>query len=111
MLGWISGAFEIYVFLMIIGVEVSFIDVILIEAFTGLIKSIVFFIPGALGVQELAFVLIGGYVGLGDSISFAIALGRRIREIVFGLPAVVAWLMIFEQKKRVYDLDPFFMGS
>ena len=64
-------------FLMIIGVEVSFIDVILIEAFTGLIKSIVFFIPGALGVQELAFVLIGGYVGLGDSISFAIALGRR----------------------------------
>ena len=100
LLGWISGAFEIYVFLMIIGVEVSFVDVILIEAFTGLIKSIVFFIPGALGVQELAFVLIGGYVGLGDSISFAVALGRRIREIVFGLPAVVAWLMIFEQKKK-----------
>ena len=98
--GWIFGAFEIYIFLMIIGVEISFIDVILIEAFTGLIKSIVFFIPGALGVQELAFVLIGGYVGLGDSISFAIALGRRIREIVVGLPAVVAWLMLFEKKEK-----------
>ena len=87
LLGWIFGAFEIYVFLFVIGVEVSFIDVILIETFTGLIKSVVFFIPGALGVQELAFVLIGSYVGLDGSISFAVALGRRIREIVFGLPA------------------------
>ena len=38
LLGWISGALEIYVFLMIINVEVSFVDVILIEAFTGLIR-------------------------------------------------------------------------
>ena len=43
LLGWISGALEIYVFLMIINVEVSFVDVILIEAFTGLIRSVVFF--------------------------------------------------------------------
>ena len=45
LLGWISGAMEIYVFLWIINVEASFVDVILIEAFTGLIRSVVFFIP------------------------------------------------------------------
>ena len=33
-LGWISGAVEIYVFLSIIGIEVSLVDVILIESFT-----------------------------------------------------------------------------
>ncbi len=97
LLGWIFGAFEIYIFLFIIGVDISFIDVILIEAFTGLIKSVVFFIPGALGVQELAFVLIGSYLGLSDSISFAIALGRRIREITVGFPAVLVWLLLFEK--------------
>ena len=48
LLGWISGAMEIYVFLWIINVEASFVDVILIEAFTGLIRSVVFFIPAGL---------------------------------------------------------------
>ena len=95
LLGWIFGAIEIYVFLLIIGIEVSFIDVILIEAFTGIMRSVAFFIPAGLGVQELAFVLIGNYIGLGDSISFSMAIGRRIRELVVGLPAVLTWLIVF----------------
>lgn len=96
LLGWISGALEIYVFLMIINVEVSFVDVILIEAFTGVIRSVVFFIPAGLGVQELAFVIIGSHVGLSDSVSFSMAIGRRIREIGVGLPAILTWFFVFE---------------
>ena len=96
LLGWISGALEIYVFLMIINVEVSFVEVILIEAFTGLIRSVVFFIPAGLGVQELAFVIIGSHVGLSDSVSFSMAIGRRIREIGVGLPAILTWFFVFE---------------
>ena len=96
LLGWISGALEIYVFLMIINVEVSFVDVILIEAFTGLIRSVVFFIPAGLGIQELAFVIIGSHVGLSDSVSFSMAIGRRIREIGVGLPAILTWFFVFE---------------
>ena len=96
LLGWISGALEIYVFLMIINVEVSFVDVILIEAFTGLIRSVVFFIPAGLGVQELAFVIIGSHVGLSESVSFSMAIGRRIREIGVGLPAILTWFFVFE---------------
>ena len=96
LLGWISGALEIYVFLMIINVEVSFVDVILIEAFTGLIRSVVFFIPAGLGIQELAFVIIGSHVGLSESVSFSMAIGRRIREIGVGLPAILTWFFVFE---------------
>ena len=81
---------------MIINVEVSFVDVILIEAFTGLIRSVVFFIPAGLGVQELAFVIIGSHVGLSDSVSFSMAIGRRIREIGVGLPAIFTWFFVFE---------------
>ena len=100
LLGWISGALEIYVFLMIINVEVSFVDVILIEAFTGLIRSVVFFIPAGLGVQELAFVIIGSHVGLSDSVSFSMAIGRRIREIGVGLPAILTWFFVFEGLRK-----------
>ena len=100
LLGWLSGAMEIYVFLWIINVDASVVDVILIEAFTGLIRSVVF-IPAGLGIQELAFVLIGNYVGLSDSVSFQ-WLGRRIREITVGVPAILTWFFVFgEWEKRV----------
>ena len=95
LIGWIAGAFEIYIFLLIMDVNVSILDVILIESFTGIIRAIAFFVPAGIGVQELAFVAIGSYVGLSPSVSFSIAIGRRIREFLVGVPAIVAWLGIF----------------
>ena len=64
LIGWVAGAFEIYIFLLIIDVHVSFVDVILIESFTGIIRAVAFFVPAGIGIQELAFVIIGSYVGL-----------------------------------------------
>ena len=100
LLGWVAGAFEIFIFLSIIGVEVSFLDVILIEAFSGIIRSVAFFIPAGIGVQELAFVVIGDYVGLSSSVSFSIAIGRRIREILVGIPAIGTWFYFFGKSKE-----------
>ena len=100
LLGWLAGAFEIYVFLFIIGVDASVLDVVIIESFSGIIRAIAFFIPAGLGVQELAFVMIGEYVGFGSSVSFSMALGRRIREILVGFPAIIAWVMIFKKDKK-----------
>ena len=57
--------------------------------------AIAFFVPAGIGVQELAFVAIGSYVGLSPSVSFSIAIGRRVREFLVGVPAIVAWLGIF----------------
>ena len=95
LIGWLAGAFEIYVFLLIIDVNASFIDVILIESFTGIMRAVAFFVPAGIGVQELAFVAIGSYVGLSPSISFSIAIGRRVREFLIGVPAVITWFGIF----------------
>ena len=95
LIGWLAGAFEIYIFLLIMDVNVSILDVIIIESFTGIIRAIAFFVPAGIGVQELAFVAIGSYVGLTPSVSFSIAIGRRVREFLVGVPAIVAWLGIF----------------
>ena len=95
LIGWLAGAFEIYIFLLIMDVNVSILDVIIIESFTGIIRAIAFFVPAGIGVQELAFVAIGSYVGLTPSVSFSIAIGRRVREFLVGVPAIVAWYGIF----------------
>ncbi len=97
LIGWIGGAFEIYVFLWIIGVDAKLIDVILIESVTAIIRSVAFFIPAGLGVQEFAFVMIGEYIGYSGVISFSVALGRRLREIMVGVPAIFAWFIFFKK--------------
>ncbi len=100
LLGWLAGAFEIYVFLLIIDVDANFVDVIIIESITAIVRSIVFFIPAGLGVQELAFVMIGEILGFSYITSFSIALGRRLREIMVGIPAILYWYLVF--RKKVY---------
>ena len=99
-LGWLGGAFEIYVFLWIIGYDPNIIDVIVIESFSGIIRAIVFFIPAGIGVQELAFIIVGDFVGLNSETSFSIALGRRVREILVGLPAIISWFFIKNKIKE-----------
>ena len=95
-----AGAFEIYIFLLIIDVHISFIDVILIESFTGIIRAIAFFVPAGIGIQELAFVVIGSYVGLNPSVAFSVAIGRRVRELLVGIPAIVSWIIFFGKDFR-----------
>ena len=101
LVGWLAGAFEIYVFLLIMDIPVSIIDVILIESFTGIIRAIAFFVPAGIGIQELAFVVIGNYVGLDSSVSFSVAIGRRVREFLVGIPAIVTWFIIFGKDFRI----------
>ena len=97
-IGWVAGAFEIYVFLWIIGMDANLLDVILIESVTAIIRSVAFFIPAGIGVQEFAFVMIGGFVGYSGVISFAIAIGRRLREIMVGIPAIIVFFLFYQRR-------------
>lgn len=101
LLGWLGGAFEIFVFFIIIGIDIRIIDVIIIEAFTGIVRAVAFFIPAGIGVQEIAFIVVGNYVGLSTPLSFAAAIGRRIREILVGIPALITWYLIFNKKLKI----------
>ena len=100
LLGWVSGALEIYIFLWIIGIEANLLDVILIECITAIFRSVAFFIPAGLGVQEFAFVLMGEFVGYSGVVSFSIALGRRLREIMVGVPAMIIWYFSFKKDTK-----------
>ena len=64
-------------------------------------RAVAFFIPAGIGVQEIAFIVVGNYVGLSTPLSFAAAIGRRIREILVGIPALITWYLIFNKKLKI----------
>ena len=101
LLGWLGGAFEIYIFLRILNIEISPIDAVLIESFTGIIRAFVFFIPAAIGVQEFAFVIVGNFLGLSNPVSLSIAISRRVREILVGIPAMLSWYLMLNKKLNI----------
>ena len=103
LMGWIAGAFEIYVFLWVIGVDAKISDVIIIESVTAIIRSAAFFIPSAIGVQELAFVIVGELVGYSSIVSFSVAIGRRLREIMVGIPAIITWIFISRKQSNYFN--------
>ena len=78
-------------------------DVIIIESVTAIIRSAAFFIPAAIGVQELAFVIVGELVGYSSMVSFSVAIGRRLREIMVGIPAIITWIFISRKQSKHFN--------
>jgi len=62
-----------------------------LESFTGAARSLIFIAPAGLGVQEAGLVGIGHVLGLGSDVAIALSLAKRMREVLFGLPALAAW--------------------
>ena len=91
MLAWVIGAFEIWIALHFMGYEISVGDAMLLESLILAVRASAFFVPGALGVQEGAFVLLGAVIGLNPEAALALFLIKRFREIIIGVPALLAW--------------------
>jgi len=88
---WIAGAGEIWLSLHFLGHPVGLAEAIMIESMIQAVRSAAFAIPGGLGVQEGGFIVLGAFVGLGAEIGLAMSLIRRVRELGFGIPALIAW--------------------
>lgn len=89
--GWIAGVGEVWLALHFLGAPVNVADAFLLESLGQAIRSAAFFIPGALGVQEGGFLMIGGIIGLGPEVSLALSLSKRVRDLLLGLPGLIAW--------------------
>jgi len=78
--------------LWIFGHPISLTDALLVDIMAGAARSVAFFIPGALGAEESGILLICGLVGIEPSLALALALSKRARDLVLGLPGLLAWL-------------------
>lgn len=88
---WFLGAVEIWVALFALGVPAPMDKCLIIESLGMTARSAGFFIPGALGIQEVALVLVGSFVGLPPETAMLIAIVKRLRDVVLGLPGLAMW--------------------
>jgi uncharacterized membrane protein YbhN (UPF0104 family) len=75
----------------LLGYPVSVAAAVALESFSLAARSLIFFVPSGLGVQEAGLIGIGHVVGISSDVAIALSLAKRMREILFGLPALAVW--------------------
>ncbi len=85
---------EIWLALWVMGYPVTLTEALLLETLNQTARSAAFFVPSAFGVQEGGYVLIGLLIGLPPSAALALSLARRGREMITGIPALIAWQLV-----------------
>jgi len=91
LLGWLLGTGEIWLIMFFLGYPVSLYEALLLESLGQAVRAAAFFIPAALGVQEGGFLLLGAALGIPPHIALALSLGKRVRELLLGIPGLFMW--------------------
>ncbi len=90
LLGWIVGTGEVWLALDFLGHPVGLVDAAFLESAGQMIRGVAFAIPGSLGAQEGGFLLLAPLVGLPLDVALALSLVKRSRELILGLPGLLA---------------------
>src|SRR6056297_174652 len=91
LLAWFVGIGEVWLALYFLGTPVGLIEAALLESLGRALRTAAFAIPGAVGVQEGGFIVFGALLGLPSGAALALALAKRVRELLLGLPGLLAW--------------------
>ncbi|NLP63883.1 lysylphosphatidylglycerol synthase domain-containing protein [Paraburkholderia sacchari] len=89
--GYMLGAFETWWALTLLGHPVTVGEALAIEAITQAVRHAAFMVPAGLGVQEVAVVLLAQLFGVSPDVALSLALVKRMREMVFGVLALLSW--------------------
>jgi len=88
---WIAGAGEVWLVMYFLGKPVSVAEALILESLGTGVRSAAFLVPGAIGILEASYVVFGSLFGISAADSLALALAKRVRELLLGLPGLVAW--------------------
>ncbi|MDT8409306.1 MAG: lysylphosphatidylglycerol synthase domain-containing protein [Wenzhouxiangellaceae bacterium] len=91
LLAWFIGIGEVWLALYFLGTPVGLVEAALLESLGRALRTAAFAIPGAVGVQEGGFIVFGALLGLSPGAALALALAKRVRELLLGLPGLLAW--------------------
>nr|WP_295740633.1 lysylphosphatidylglycerol synthase domain-containing protein [uncultured Acidocella sp.] len=98
---WIGTGTASYIGFHALGVDLSWIDAVCIEAMLHAIMALAFFIPGRVGVQEAAYTLLGGLFGIPPDIALSLSLLRRARDFVIAVPVLIVWQGLEARKLKL----------
>lgn len=91
LLAWFIGIGEVWLALHFLGTPVGLVEAALLESLGRALRTAAFAIPGAVGVQEGGFIVFGALLGLPAGAALALSLAKRVRELLLGLPGLLAW--------------------
>ena len=103
---WIANASEAWLVLRLAGRPLGFGPVLAIEGLLYAVRSVAFAVPNAVGVQEGAYVLLGAGFGVTPETALALSLLKRGRDLVIGLPALLAWQLVEGRHFWRRSVDP-----
>jgi putative membrane protein len=90
----VLGSGEIWIALHAIGRQATLINAVIFQSVILAIRSAMFPVPGALGVQEGGYVVVGNLLGIPGDAAFALSLIARVRELILGIPGLITWQLI-----------------
>jgi putative membrane protein len=88
---WIAATVEVWLALRLMGHPVALWEALAYESLVQAIKGAIFIVPWSAGVQEGSYVLIAAAFGVTPESALALSLLKRARDIVLGVPALLAW--------------------
>jgi putative membrane protein len=91
LLSWLAGTGEVWLALYFLGQPVGLAEAVMLESLGQAVRAGAFAVPGALGVQEGGYVMLGRVVGIAPETALALSLAKRVRELVLGIPGLIAW--------------------
>jgi putative membrane protein len=91
---FLLGSGEVWIALHALGLHATLINAVILQSMVLAIRLAVFPVPGALGVQEGGYVVVGNLLGIPGDAAFALSLIARVRELILGIPGLVAWQVI-----------------
>lgn len=94
LLALISGSFEIWFVLRLLGHPIASGSAIALESLTQAIRHLAFVVPAGIGIQEASLVLLGHALGISNELALAVSLAKRIRELLCGLPSLASWQLL-----------------
>ena len=89
--GIFFGASEVWIALYFMGHPVTPAEAIAIESLGQGSRAVAFILPAGLGVQDGALVATSAIFGIPAEIALAMALIKRVPDLVFGIPGLLAW--------------------
>jgi len=103
LLAWVASAMGAWIALRLMGIDIPLLAVLTIESLVFALRSVAFLVPGALGLQEVAYALLGPLFGLDAETAVALSLLKRARDLAIGLPALLFWQI--EESRRLLIAD------
>ncbi len=85
LVAWSTLAIESYIILRLMGIEISFLQVLAIDIALTMLRTVFFFIPSGLGVQDLGYLAFFQALGMPDVLAYggAFVLLRRLKEVIW----------------------------